>query len=64
MSWSLGQVQLKELGDEMQQLNSGMDKVEKELTASEKDGPVSENFRKVRYCTVPWKVCKVLYNVW
>ena len=42
------QIQVKQLGDEMQQLTGGMEKVERELNASEKDGPVSEEFRKVR----------------
>ncbi|CAI5955252.1 unnamed protein product [Closterium sp. NIES-65] len=42
------QIQVKQLGEEMGQLNSGTTKLEREMVASEKDGPVSENFRTVR----------------
>ncbi|RRT49798.1 hypothetical protein B296_00049360 [Ensete ventricosum] len=41
------QIQLKSLAEEMQAIVKGLEKVELELNASEKDGPVSEIFRKV-----------------
>ncbi|GAB2286569.1 hypothetical protein Dimus_020966 [Dionaea muscipula] len=39
-------IQLKFLAEEMQAINKGLEKVVQELTASENDGPVSENFCK------------------
>ncbi|THU59337.1 hypothetical protein C4D60_Mb07t01090 [Musa balbisiana] len=39
-------IQLKSLAEEMQAIVKGLEKVELELNASEKDGPVSEIFRK------------------
>lgn len=41
------QIQLKSLAEEMQAIIKGLEKVKKELEASETDGPVSEIFRKV-----------------
>jgi hypothetical protein len=48
--WSLCflQIQLKSLAEEMQAIIKGLEKVKKELAASENDGPVSEVFRKVQ----------------
>ena len=43
------QVQLKVVGEEMTAVNAGLEKVERELAASERDGEVSEGFRKVRW---------------
>ena len=40
------QIQLKYLAEEMQAISKGLEKVVQELTASENDGPVSENFCK------------------
>uniref|UniRef100_A0A0D3FBJ7 Formin-like protein n=1 Tax=Oryza barthii TaxID=65489 RepID=A0A0D3FBJ7_9ORYZ len=40
------QIQLKELAEEMQAITKGLEKVEQELTTSEKDGPGSEIFYK------------------
>ncbi|KAK3211275.1 hypothetical protein Dsin_015981 [Dipteronia sinensis] len=37
-------IQLKYLAEEMQAISKGLEKVVQELTASENDGPVSENF--------------------
>ncbi|XP_042040507.1 formin-like protein 20 [Salvia splendens] len=39
-------IQLKSLAEEMQAILKGIEKVKQELVASEKDGPVSETFRK------------------
>ncbi|XP_059592263.1 formin-like protein 18 isoform X2 [Vitis vinifera] len=39
-------IQLKYLAEEMQAISKGLEKVVQELTASENDGPVSENFCK------------------
>nr|KYP55785.1 Formin-like protein 20 [Cajanus cajan] len=39
-------IQLKSLAEEMQAIIRGIEKVKQELSASEKDGPVSEVFRK------------------
>jgi hypothetical protein len=39
-------IQLKELAEEMQAITKGLEKVEQELTTSEKDGPGSEIFYK------------------
>ncbi|KAL3575193.1 hypothetical protein D5086_023294 [Populus alba] len=39
-------IQLKSLAEEMQAIIKGLEKVKKELAASENDGPVSEVFRK------------------
>ncbi|XP_071726855.1 formin-like protein 18 [Rutidosis leptorrhynchoides] len=39
-------VQLKYLAEEMQAISKGLEKVVQELSTSENDGPVSENFRK------------------
>ncbi|KAG2668287.1 hypothetical protein I3760_15G153200 [Carya illinoinensis] len=39
-------IQLKYLAEEMQTISKGLEKVIQELSASENDGPVSENFRK------------------
>ncbi|KAL5558224.1 hypothetical protein UlMin_034435 [Ulmus minor] len=39
-------IQLKYLAEEMQAINKGLEKVVQELTASENDGPISENFCK------------------
>lgn len=39
-------IQLKSLAEEMQAIIRGIEKVKHELSASEKDGPVSEVFRK------------------
>lgn len=41
------QIQLKYLAEEMQVISKGLEKVIQELTASENDGPVSNNFCKV-----------------
>ncbi|KAG5563021.1 hypothetical protein RHGRI_005688 [Rhododendron griersonianum] len=41
------QIQLKYLAEEMQAVSKGIEKVLQELTASENDGPVSENFCKI-----------------
>jgi hypothetical protein len=38
---------LKSLAEEMQAITKGLEKVNQELAACEKDGPVSEVFRKV-----------------
>ncbi|KAI3850609.1 hypothetical protein MKX03_011428 [Papaver bracteatum] len=40
-------IQLKYLAEEMQAISKGLEKVEKELTACESDGPVSHSFRKI-----------------
>ncbi|KAI4337247.1 hypothetical protein L6164_015688 [Bauhinia variegata] len=40
-------IQLKYLAEEMQAISKGLEKVVQELTASENDGPVSENFCKI-----------------
>lgn len=42
------QIQLKFLAEEMQAISKGLEKVIQELTAAERDGPVSENFCKVK----------------
>ncbi|XP_021899384.1 formin-like protein 13, partial [Carica papaya] len=39
-------IQLKYLAEEMQAINKGLEKVVQELSMSESDGPVSENFHK------------------
>ncbi|KAK6927636.1 Formin, FH2 domain, partial [Dillenia turbinata] len=39
-------IQLKYLAEEMQAISKGLEKVVQELTASENDGPVSEDFSK------------------
>ncbi|KAK6236922.1 hypothetical protein SCA6_012259 [Theobroma cacao] len=39
-------IQLKYLAEEMQAISKGLEKVVQELSSSENDGPVSENFRK------------------
>ncbi|XP_040997748.1 LOW QUALITY PROTEIN: formin-like protein 13 [Juglans microcarpa x Juglans regia] len=39
-------IQLKYLAEEMQAISKGLEKVIQELSASENDGPVSENFHK------------------
>ncbi|URD91711.1 C2 domain of PTEN tumor-suppressor protein [Musa troglodytarum] len=39
-------IQLKILAEEMQAISKGLEKVEKELTSSDSDGPVSETFCK------------------
>lgn len=44
------QIQLKYLAEEMQAISKGIEKVLQELTTSENDGPVSENFCKVIMC--------------
>lgn len=44
------QIQLKYLAEEMQAISKGIEKVLQELTVSENDGPVSENFCKVTMC--------------
>lgn len=41
------QIQLKYLAEEMQAINKGLEKVVQELSSSENDGPISENFCKV-----------------
>jgi hypothetical protein len=41
------QIQLKYLAEEMQAVSKGLEKVVQELTASENDGLVSNNFCKV-----------------
>ena len=41
------QIQLKFLAEEMQAISKGLEKVIQELSTSENDGPISENFRKV-----------------
>lgn len=43
------QIQLKFLAEEMQAISKGLEKVVQELSMSENDGIVSENFRKVIY---------------
>ncbi|XVF89253.1 hypothetical protein PTKIN_Ptkin19aG0115400 [Pterospermum kingtungense] len=40
-------IQLKVLAEEMQAITKGLEKVVQELSSSENDGPVSQNFRKV-----------------
>lgn len=40
-------MQLKILAEEMQAINKGLEKVEQELKASERDGPVSQVFCEV-----------------
>ncbi|XP_028782655.1 formin-like protein 18 [Neltuma alba] len=40
-------IQLKYLAEEMQAISKGLEKVVQELTVSENDGPVSENFCKI-----------------
>lgn len=40
-------MQLKYLAEEMQAVSKGLEKVVQELSESENDGPVSEEFRKV-----------------
>lgn len=45
------QIQLKFLAEEMQAISKGLEKVVQELTASENDGPVSDNFCQVWYIT-------------
>lgn len=42
------QIQLKYLAEEMQAISKGLEKVIQELSASENDGPVSENFCQVQ----------------
>ncbi|GMP35892.1 hypothetical protein CsSME_00008177 [Camellia sinensis var. sinensis] len=44
---SNGQIQLKSLAEEMQDVSKGLEKVEHELTASENDGAISAGFQKV-----------------
>jgi len=46
-SFLILQIQLKSLAEEMQAITKGLEKVNQELAACEKDGPVSEVFRKV-----------------
>lgn len=41
------QIQMRFLAEEMQAISKGLEKVVQELSTSEIDGPVSENFRKV-----------------
>lgn len=41
------QVQLKVLAEEMQAISKGLEKVVQELSTSENDGPISNNFRMV-----------------
>lgn len=41
------QIQMRVLAEEMQAISKGLEKVVQELSTSEIDGPVSENFRKV-----------------
>lgn len=43
----MSQIQLKSLAEEMQAIIKGLEKVKRELVASENDGPVSEVFRQV-----------------
>lgn len=43
------QIQLKFLAEEMQAISKGLEKVVQELSMSENDGAVSENFRKVSH---------------
>lgn len=40
-------IQLKYLAEEMQAISKGLEKIVQELSASDNDGPVSENFCKV-----------------
>ncbi|CAB4288844.1 unnamed protein product [Prunus armeniaca] len=40
-------IQLKFLAEEMQAVSKGLEKVVQELSTSENDGPISENFRKI-----------------
>ena len=42
-----GQVQLKILAEEMQAISKGLEKIVQELSTSENDGPISNNFRMV-----------------
>jgi hypothetical protein len=42
-----GQIQLKLVAEEMQAVNKGLEKVERELAASENDGAISMHFREV-----------------
>lgn len=46
------QIQLKFLAEEMQAISKGLEKVVQELSMSENDGVVSENFRKVSMTTL------------
>jgi hypothetical protein len=41
------QIQLKMLAEEMQAVSKGLEKVQLEYDASERDGPVSEIFHEV-----------------
>ncbi|XWS72626.1 hypothetical protein CRYUN_Cryun02cG0056200 [Craigia yunnanensis] len=43
---SASKIQLKFLAEEMQAISKGLEKVVQELSGSENDGPVSENFRE------------------
>lgn len=43
------QIQLKYLAEEMTAIDKGLEKVVQELTASENDGPVSDNFCQVQH---------------
>ncbi|KAJ6977326.1 formin-like protein 20 isoform X2 [Populus alba x Populus x berolinensis] len=55
-------IQLKSLAEEMQAIIKGLEKVKKELAASENDGPVSEVFRKVQSLLVLRLVVIVWYT--
>jgi formin 2 len=44
---SASKIQLKSLAEEIQAITKGLEKLNKQLTASESDGPVSQVFRKV-----------------
>ncbi|XP_050272271.1 formin-like protein 13 isoform X3 [Quercus robur] len=45
-------IQMRILAEEMQAISKGLEKVVQELSTSEIDGPVSENFRKHSICRV------------
>lgn len=54
------------LAEEMQAVSKGLEKIVQELSMSENDGSVSENFRKVIMKQMRWKFqnCMRLYFNW
>eukprot|EP00257_Ricinus_communis_P023242 XP_015583170.1 formin-like protein 18 [Ricinus communis] len=44
---SASKIQLKFLAEEMQAISKGLEKIVQELSTSESDGPISDNFRKI-----------------
>jgi len=51
------------LAEEMQAVSKGLEKVQLEYDASEKDGPVSEIFRKVRTQYLDFSLYKHSYGI-